>query len=82
MLCDIDIQQGQKITKELNTEFGANRVNFMKCDVTNASEFEGKSRVLDVHVFVVSLYVLLYSRRTCLLSNFQVKGNYKEIFSF
>lgn len=41
-VCDVDVQKGENAVKELQTEYGADRVIFIKTDVTNAAELEGK----------------------------------------
>lgn len=41
-ICDLDSDAGELTAKELEHEFGANRVLFCHCDVTDYIQFEGK----------------------------------------
>jgi len=40
-VCDVDVQKGENAVRELQTEYGADRVIFIKTDVTNVAELEG-----------------------------------------
>jgi hypothetical protein len=37
----VDVQKGEKVVRELQTQYGAERVIFIKTDVTNVAELEG-----------------------------------------
>jgi hypothetical protein len=37
----VDVQKGESAVKELQTQYGADRVIFIKTDVTNVAELEG-----------------------------------------
>jgi len=39
-VCDVDVQKGENAVRELQTEYGADRVIFIKTDVTNVAELE------------------------------------------
>jgi len=39
-VCDVDIRKGENAVRELQTEYGADRVIFIKTDVTNVAELE------------------------------------------
>ena len=39
-VCDVDVQKGQNAVTELQKEYGADRVIFIKTDVTNMEELE------------------------------------------
>jgi hypothetical protein len=38
---DVDVRKGENAVRELQTEYGADRVIFIKTDVTNVAELEG-----------------------------------------
>ena len=40
-VCDVDVRKGENAVRELQTEYGADRVIFIKTDVTNVAELEG-----------------------------------------
>jgi hypothetical protein len=40
-VCDVDVRNGQNAVRELQVEYGADRVTFIKTDVTNVAELEG-----------------------------------------
>jgi len=40
-ICDVDVQKGENAVRELQKEYGADRVIFIKTDVTNVAELEG-----------------------------------------
>ena len=40
-VCDVDVLKGENAVRELQTEYGADRVIFIKTDVTNVAELEG-----------------------------------------
>jgi len=40
-VCDVDVRKGEDAVRELQTEYGADRVIFIKTDVTNVAELEG-----------------------------------------
>jgi hypothetical protein len=40
-VCDVDVRKGEKVVKELQTEYGGDRVIFIKTGVTNVAELEG-----------------------------------------
>jgi hypothetical protein len=40
-VCDVDVPKGENAVRELQTEYGADRVIFIKTDVTNVAELEG-----------------------------------------
>ena len=40
-VCDVDVQKGENAVRELQTEYGADRVIFINTDVTNVAELEG-----------------------------------------
>ena len=40
-VCDVDVQNGEIAVRELQKEYGADRVIFIKTDVTNVAELEG-----------------------------------------
>ena len=40
-VCDVDVQNGENAVTELQKEYGADRVIFIKTDVTNVAELEG-----------------------------------------
>lgn len=39
-VCDVDVRKGENAVRELQTEYGADRVIFIKTDVTNVAELE------------------------------------------
>jgi len=39
-VCDVDVQKGENAVRELQKEYGADRVIFIKTDVTNVEELE------------------------------------------
>jgi len=39
-VCDVDVRKGENAVRELQTEYGADRVIFIKTDVTNVAEME------------------------------------------
>jgi len=39
-VCDVDVRKGENAVRELQTEYGAERVIFIKTDVTNVAELE------------------------------------------
>jgi len=39
-VCDVDVRKGENAVRELQTEYGADRVIFIKTDVTNIAELE------------------------------------------
>lgn len=55
---DINEDFGQKSTKALCDEFGADKVIFVKADVASDQEFEGKSALLIIFVFNVFICIL------------------------
>jgi NADP-dependent 3-hydroxy acid dehydrogenase YdfG len=40
-VCDVDVRKAENAVKQLQTEYGADRVIFIKTDVTNVAELEG-----------------------------------------
>ncbi|GFG40407.1 hypothetical protein Cfor_07241 [Coptotermes formosanus] len=40
-VCDVDLRKGENAVRELQAEYGADRVIFIKTDVTNIAELEG-----------------------------------------
>jgi hypothetical protein len=40
-VCDVDVRKGENAVRELQAEYGADRVIFIKTDVTNVFELEG-----------------------------------------
>jgi len=54
MIVMIDIRQslGERAVDSLNNEFGRKRAVFLRCDVTNNSEFDGK--------YIISLFQVCY----------------------
>ena len=38
---DVDVRKGENAVRELQKEYGADRVIFIKTDVTNVAELEG-----------------------------------------
>jgi len=40
-VCDVDVQKGENAIRELQKEYGADSVIFIKTDVTNVAELEG-----------------------------------------
>jgi NADP-dependent 3-hydroxy acid dehydrogenase YdfG len=40
-VCDVDVWKGENAVRELQTEYGADRVIFIKTDVTNVADLEG-----------------------------------------
>jgi NADP-dependent 3-hydroxy acid dehydrogenase YdfG len=40
-VCDVDVRKGENAVRELQTEYGADHVIFIKTDVTNVAELEG-----------------------------------------
>ena len=40
-VCDVDVRKGENAVRELQKEYGADRVIFIKTDVTNVAELEG-----------------------------------------
>ena len=40
-VCDVDVRKGENAVRELQTKYGADRVIFIKTDVTNVAEMEG-----------------------------------------
>lgn len=42
MIGDVDVTTGEEVVQKLNKKYGANKVAFMKCDVTNVKDIEGK----------------------------------------
>lgn len=57
MIVMIDIRQrlGEQAVETLNNEFGRKRAVFLRCDVTNNSEFDGK---YITSLFYVNLYFI------------------------
>lgn len=57
MIVMIDIRQrlGEQAVETLNNEFGRKRAVFLRCDVTNNSEFDGK---YITSIFYVNLYFI------------------------
>ena len=39
-VCDVDVQKGENAVRELQKEYGAERIIFIKTDVTNMEELE------------------------------------------
>lgn len=42
MIGDVNTKTGEEAAQKLNTQYGANKVKFMKCDVTKVTDIEGK----------------------------------------
>lgn len=40
-VCDIDVNEGEKLVEILTSDYGKDRVIFCQCDVTDYSQFEG-----------------------------------------
>jgi hypothetical protein len=40
-VCDVDVRNGENAVRELQSDYGADRVIFIKTDVTNVAELEG-----------------------------------------
>jgi hypothetical protein len=40
-VCDVDVRKGENAVKQLQAEYGADRIIFIKTDVTNVFELEG-----------------------------------------
>jgi hypothetical protein len=47
-VCDVDVRKGQNVVRELQTEYGADRVIFPKTDVTNVAELEGNAETVEM----------------------------------
>ena len=56
-VCDVDVRKGENAVRELQTEYGADRVIFIKTDVTNVAELEGNVEK-DLNAWNVSNVVL------------------------
>ena len=75
-VCDVDVRKGENAVRELQTEYGADRVIFIKTDVTNVAELEGNVEKIwmlwtflmwDCHKFKKKgLYFITLRHRTCL----------------
>lgn len=50
-VCDLDASKGQDAVKELQAEYGAGRVIFIKTDVTSAAELEGNVAIHESYFF-------------------------------
>lgn len=59
MIIMIDIRQsfGEQAVESLNNEFGRKRAVFLRCDVTNNSEFDGKYITSPYHVNLYFAYI-------------------------
>jgi len=66
MIIMIDIRQslGEQAVESLNNEFGRKRAVFLRCDVTNNSEFDGKHITSLYHV---NLYFAHINKFECCL---------------
>jgi hypothetical protein len=40
-VCDVDVRNGENAVRELQKEYGADRVMFIKTDVANMAQLEG-----------------------------------------
>jgi len=67
-VCDVDVRKGENAVRELQTEYGADRVIFIKTDVTNVAELEGN----------VEKIWMLGNFLTCGCQGFEQKGLLSE----
>jgi len=72
MIVMIDIRQslGERAVDNLNNEFGRKRAVFLRCDVTNNSEFDGKYITISISSLLICILLNLLKQTRSVRVNY------------
>ena len=69
-VCDVDVRKGENAVRELQTEYGADRVIFIKTDVTNVAELEGNVETIGMLGNFVTWDCQTFKKKGAVFHNF------------